>query len=534
MKKPNSTLRLLTGPKDLQMSLVFDGFLVGIGAGLVSVAYRWMLGKAETFLFAASFYLQKKPVMALGWILLIALLAVICTRLLKWEPMISGSGIPQVSGEIKGYLDIKPVRTILGKMIGGTLCIIGGMSLGREGPSVQLGAMAGKLISRIRGENQTREKALLTCGAGAGLAAAFNAPLSGVMFALEELHKNFNSYILVCAMVGAATADFISKGFFGVSTVFHYELYSTFPLRYYWILVLLGILLGVLGAFYNKMMLLGQDFFKKISFLPQEIRLMIPFLMGLILMFVLPETLAGGHAMVGLLEDGKTTVSMLFLLLLVKFVFSVFCFGSGAPGGIFFPLLVLGSYVGAIMGKGVILAFHLPNGLIYNFIILAMAGFFAAIVRAPITGVVLIAEMTGTLEHLISLLLVSVVAYVVANELRSAPIYESLLDRILLKNKGVAQVEYPEDKILANFFVQCGSKLENKRIRDIEGWPKNCLIVSIKRGEKELIPRGLTRLLPSDMLIVLLDSKDLASVNEIISDLCQNKEENGREGGNTI
>ena len=525
MKKKDNTLTLLTGPKDLQMSLVIDGFLVGILAAAVSVIYRFLLGKAEAILFAAADFLQKKPIMAIPWLVLMAYFAFLCARLLKWEPMISGSGIPQVSGELKGHLDVKPGRSITGKLIGGTLCIVGGMSLGREGPSVQLGAMAGKLLSRLLKKNQTREKALITCGAGAGLAAAFNAPLSGVMFALEELHKNFNTYILICAMVGAVTADFISKGFFGVSTIFHYELQSHFPLRYYWVLLLLGLVLGILGVIYNRCMLWGQDFFKKLAFLPQEIRLMIPFAMGTLLMILLPQTLAGGHAMVGLLEDGKTAVSMLVLLLVVKFVFSIFCFGSGAPGGIFFPLLVLGSYVGAIFGKGMILAFDLPEAMIYNFIILAMAGFFAAIVRAPITGIILIAEMTGTLEHLISLLIVSVVAYVAANELKSPPIYESLLERILQKSKGTEQVEYPEDKVLANFFVQCGSELEHSRIGEIHNWPEKCLIVSIKRGEKELIQRGGTRLLASDQLIVLVDSGDLAGVTEIITDLCKDREE---------
>ncbi|MDO4555262.1 MAG: ClC family H(+)/Cl(-) exchange transporter [Lachnospiraceae bacterium] len=527
MSKKDSTLRLLTDPKNLQVSLVIDGVIVGTAAALVSVVYRFLLGKAETFLFWAGDMIRQKPIMAVGWLALLFVIAFLCSRLLKWEPMISGSGIPQVSGELKGYLDVKPGRTIIGKLLGGTLCIIGGMSLGREGPSVQLGAMAGKLVSRIQGKNQTKEKNLITCGAAAGLAAAFNAPLSGLMFALEELHKNFNSYILICAMVGAVTADFISKGFFGVSTIFDYELQTHFPLRYYWILLLFGAVLGMLGAVYNRLMLLGQDFFKKISFLPQEIRLMIPFVMGLFLLYFLPDTLAGGHAMVALLEKGKDAVPLLLLLLIVKFIFSVFCFGSGAPGGIFFPLLVLGSYVGAILGKGVIFAFDLPETMIYNFIILAMAGFFSAIVRAPITGIVLIAEMTGTLEHLISLLIVSIVAYVVANLMNSSPIYDSLLERIVSGRKGQEQIEYPENKVLANFIVQCGSVLERKRISEIPDWPYRCLIVSIKRGEKELIPRGGTKLHASDMLTVLVDAGDLAKANEIISNLCRNRGSDG-------
>lgn len=137
--------------------------------------------------------------------------------------------------------------------------------------------------------------------------------------------------------------------------------------------------------------------------------------------------------MITRLESGHLLIGSMVLLLLGKFLFSAVSFGSGAPGGIFFPLLILGAYIGSIYGTSVTGLTGISQDYIINFIILAMAGFFTAIVRAPITGVILIAEMTGTFEHFLSLAVVSLTAYVIAHLLKSEPIYESLLGRILAK-----------------------------------------------------------------------------------------------------
>ncbi len=415
----------------LKFRVLIDGIVVGVVAAIVAIVYRLLLQYAEKFVFWMADLVEKKPLYIAVFFVLLAVLAVAVQKILDWEPMISGSGIPQVSGEMKGYLNLTWWRVILAKIVGGTLCIIGGMSLGREGPSVQLGAMAGKGVAKMRKYDKTEERTLISCGAGAGLAAAFNAPLSGVMFSLEEIHKNFNSLVLISTMAGAAIADFLSKYVFGFSTVFQFEELEVFPLRYYWVLVLLGILLGCCGAVYNKVMLSVQAMYKKINGKAKKFKLFIPFFTSGVLLVFMPQVLAGGHAMVEILERSNQLLLYLIVLLLVKFLFSAVCFGSGAPGGIFFPLLVLGAYIGAIFGTISIHVFGVDMGLINTFIILSMAGIFASIVRAPITGIILIAEMTGTMEHFIALVFVCIISYVFAYAMKSEPIYESLLDRIL-------------------------------------------------------------------------------------------------------
>lgn len=515
---------MIKSQRDLRLKfrVLADGLIVGFVASIVAIIYRLLLQYAEKFVFWVADIVDKKPLYIVGFFVLLAVLAIAVQKIIDWEPMISGSGIPQVSGEMKGYLNLNWWRVLIAKIVGGTLCIIGGMSLGREGPSVQLGAMAGKGIAKLRKYDKMDEQTLITCGAGAGLAAAFNAPLSGVLFSLEEIHKNFNSFVIISTMIGVAIADFLSKYVFGFSTVFQFEELELFPLQYYWVLVLLGILLGLAGALYNKVMLSAQAMYKKLNGRAQKFKLFIPFFLSGILLFVMPEVLAGGHAMVEILERSNQLLIYLILLLVVKFLFSAVCFGSGAPGGIFFPLLVLGAYVGAIFGTISINLFGMDAGLINTFIILSMAGIFSSIVRAPITGIILIAEMTGSLEHLIALVLVCIISYVFAYAMNSEPIYESLLDRIL-ENMGQKKPESSSsEKVLSSFVVGYGSKVQGRQLKDID-WPEKTLVVSLQRGEEEIIPKGDTSILMGDILYVLCNEVDLAKVKERVTALCESK-----------
>ena len=505
---------LLEDSHGFSVSLVLDGLLVGLAAGFVAICYRLLLTYVEDLLFTIIHFTKTHPAWIPVWFLALVIMGIIVSCLVSWEGMSSGSGIPQVQGEMKGYLNQNWLKVILAKIVGGTLCIIGGLSLGREGPSVQLGAMTGKGAAKLTKKSATKERYMITCGAGAGLAAAFNAPLAGVMFSLEELQKNFNSSMLVCVITGCAAADFISKNFFGLLPVFDFHLHSALPLKDYWLLLLLGILLGVCGAFYNFVMLKGQDLFRKIPLIPAKYRIVLAFLLSGIVCYFLPQILAGGHAMIELLDGQRPILSFMVILLIGKFLFSAFCFGSGAPGGIFFPLLVLGAYLGAIFGTIAIEQTGLESFYMVNFITISMAGFFTAIVRAPITGILLIAEMTGTFEHFLSLAVVCLISYMTAHLLKSEPIYESLLGRILAKN-GLKQNDGPEHKVLRSFSIGAGSMACGKQIKEID-WPDHCLIVMIQRGKEEIITKGNTIIHPGDTLVAFVDENYLGMVTETI------------------
>lgn len=499
--------------------LIGEGLLVGGIGGFVVVLYRMALDVAGDWLEGLLAYAGQTPWRMAGWFLVLGALAWLVSRLVSWEPLISGSGIPQLEGEMAGKLEQKWYRVLPAKFLGGFLCLLGGLALGREGPSIQLGAMAGKGISRGLDRGKTEEKFLLTCGAGAGLSAAFHAPLAGVMFSLEEVHKNFSVSALLSVMTASLTADFLATAVLGTDSIFQFAITRELPVHFYWMVLGLGVILGVLGAFYNWFTLKVQSLYDRATFLNSTGKILIPFFCAGILGFTAPELLGSGHDLIEKLTSVDMLLGTAVFLLVGRFLFSAVSFGSGAPGGIFFPLLVLGGYMGGLFAMAGIRLWGLDPVFLNNFVLLAMAGYFAAVVRAPLTGIILIFEMTGTLTQMLSLSVVSIVAYVTATLLGSRPIYESLLDRLLLR-RGEKPPKEQGEKMLMHFAVSRGSRIEDLTIGEIR-WPENCLLVAVERGSQEIIPRGKTRLLAGDVIVTMTDERDEARIHDEMEELCR-------------
>lgn len=477
--------------------------VVGLLVGIVTVGYRLALEYAEKFAFWVAHSAKTKGIgFILVWFLGLIVLSLLVAKCVQLNKSISGSGIPQVKGVLQGCLSQDWWKTLYLKFIGGTLVIMGGLSVGREGPSIQLGACVGQGIGKKAKVSYLEEKILIAGGASAGLAAAFNAPLAGVLFVLEEVFKYFSPLILLVSMGAAVVADFISKQVFGVSAVFSFET-GVVPLGQYGFLVLLGVILGVGGVIYNKTLLSIQKRYKQIKFLNHVQKIMVPFVLAGLLGIVFPLVLGGGHAIVEVLNI-KTALSFMIILLVVKFLFSIICFCSGVPGGIFFPLLIIGGLIGSIFAKLGITYWGIDPSLFYNFVIVGMAGYFTAIVRAPITGIVLIAEMTGSFANFLPLTLVSIIAYIVAEGLKCAPIYDSLLENQLEgKDLGINKEEHHE-KVIIWRIVKHGSLMCGKQVKDIE-WPNRSLLLTVERMGNKMMPSGQMTIQAEDVLQVVTD-----------------------------
>lgn len=510
--------RFLTDIDSAKIQIVIKSILVGFLAGLLTVGYRLALTMAEKFAFFGYDFIRGKWLYTLIGFGFLALAAFVVGTLVKWNPMISGSGIPQLEGIMKGYFKNRKswFHTIWCKFLGGTIGILSGLSLGREGPSIQLGASVGEGIAQKVGTSTMEKKILMVSGASAGLSAAFNAPMAGVIFALEEIYKYFSPLILLSSISAAVVADFVSKQFFGFEPVFHYKITQSLPLNSYWLLILLGIIIGCMGSFYNFFLLYVKKIYQKMAHWDIRLRMLIPFFTAGIMGLFFPKVLGGGHAIIEELEL-HAEIRVLLVLFAVKLIFSMISFCSGAPGGIFFPLLVLGATLGGIIGLAGIELGVIEESLFYNFIILAMAGFFSAIVRAPITGIVLIMEMTGSFTHMLSLTIVSVVAYIVADLLKCPPIYDSLLEGMLRDGKEVTHLEN-QPKTLVEIIVRHESLFENRCVKDID-WPAHALLVGVKRGEIQLVPKGDTKLHVGDYLVILVEEKDEALAKHLFEEM---------------
>ena len=515
MKALEKTLKSVSENPRYIFRLTIQGVLVGIFAGLMVCLYRFLLAGSESVLRNYLNIIHGNVLYIVLFFIALVVMALLIDWLTKWEADSAGSGIPQVYAEVKGHMEANWAKVLFSKITAGVITALGGLSLGPEGPSVQIGGMAGKGIAKIFKGSKTDELRLILVGSAVGITAAFNAPLAGVIFVFEEINHGFDKTLIFIALVSAIVSDFISKAIFGQSTILHFPVLNI-PLESFWILVALGFIIGILGYLYNLGMMKSSDFMASLK-IPSWLKFVIVFMISGVIALLLPEISDGGHFMMDMLDVAIPSLGVLVLLLVLKYLFSMFSFSSGAPGGIFLPILVLGAYIGAIFGSIVVPAFGWQHDLIYKFIIISMAGFFAATVRSPITGIVLLAEMSGSTESLVAMIIVSLIAYVVPTLLGNEPIYESLYDRLLLK-KNREFVKKPSKHVLSEYVVPLDCNYINFKIKDIP-FPKNAIVVSVIRNGKYIIPTEDFHINYSDQIQVLTDSNDYPYVREEIEEL---------------
>lgn len=490
-----------------QVFLVGEGALVGLMGGGVVTLYRLALSLAERGLRTITGEFAGKALLMAAWFAILAVILLVVSKLMLWEPYTQGSGIPQTDAEVIGRIDMPWSRVMAAKFAEGTLCAFAGLSLGREGPSVQLGGMSGKAVSKLLKRDRGEERLLVTCGAAAGMSAAFHAPLTGVLFALEEIHKQFSAPLIISVMASSVVSDFLVSQVLGVQPVLRLSFARDLPHIDYPIVVVLGICCGVAGALHNQGMFFCSELYDKIKKHLPYARLAIPFALAGVMAFTFPQLMCGGDAIVSLIESpGTLGMSVVVALLVGKYLFTTISFGSGAPGGTLFPLVVMGSLFGALFGEVAIQLFDLPEAYVINFIALGVAGLFSGVIRAPVTAVVLVFELTGSLDSLLSVSIVSILAYVTANIMKVDGFYEHLLAKLLGVDTDDPSLVGIEHKTTVHTFnVGLGSRVENKLIRDIP-WPDHVRVVSIERAGTEIVPRGDTKVMALDTLLVIMDA----------------------------
>ena len=461
--KDKSTFRKIEFHRKESFYLLVRGLEVGIASGLIAVLYRFLLSFAEKYLMKIIDFVKGNPGKVAVWFVILALIGFLVSMLVKWEVQGGGSGIPQVNGEVKGYINPSWWRVILVKLFGGTASVFSGLSLGREGPSVQLGGMAAKGVARFTKADKTTELRMISCGAGAGMAAAFNAPLAGTMFVLEEIHHTFDKSLLC---MGKA-----------------------------------------------------QDLYKKIK-IPNYIKLPIIFVFSGVVGLVMPQILCGGHSMEVILLKENPSLTYLIVLLTTKFLFGAICFASGAPGGTLYPLCILGAYMGAIFGTVSVNSFSAITPAMWEeFVVIGMAGLFASIVRSPITGIVLVFELTGNMNNILPLAVVSLISYATANFIGVTPFYEYLFEKIVSTDHKKPSFFETDEKVLETYTIPVGSPVAKKKIMDVD-WGKHCVVVSVERNGVSITPKGDTVIKEGDEIVVLVSqrrfSRDIEKLEHMI------------------
>jgi len=488
--------------------------LVGLLVGLVSSFFRAGVERAEEL--RGELIAKLHPYGLSGFVLFLAAtaagvaLAVFLVR--RFAPQASGSGIPHLKAVLHRLSPMPGLSLVAVKFVGGLSAIASGLALGREGPTIQMGGALGRLVGKWLPSSAHERQVLVAAGAGGGLAAAFNAPLAGLVFVLEEIQKNFAPGVFTATFLASVTADAVSRVLFGQSAVFHTSHIAAPPVGAVPLFALLGAAAGLLAVAFNRGLLWTMRLYGRAS---GRYRVALGALagaaVGAIAWFV-PSLAGGGAALVDHALAGRGVVAALLLSLAARFAMTLGSYGTGTPGGIFAPLLVLGAQGGLAIGLATAAVAPSLAGEPRAWAVAGMAALFSGTVRAPLTGIVLMLEMTESYSLMLPLLAASFGAQWMADLMREPPIYDSLLERELAAESH--GVERPAGALLLELDVAEDAPYIGRKVADL-GLPQGVLIVALERQGANLVVTGDTRLLFGDRLTVVVAPEASGAIAEL-------------------
>jgi CIC family chloride channel protein len=417
------------------LALAGSGLAVGAVAGLVGSAFNFALIAAERLRGSLLDWTHHYP--TLGWLIpvLLAAGAAFVARLLvrRYAPEASGSGVQRVEAIIRGEPGRLNPALLPVKFVGGVLALASGLALGREGPTVQMSATIGEAWARLFRLRPGDHRALLAAGAGAGLAAAFNAPLAGAIFVFEELLRRFELRAAVATLSACSGGLVIMRMLLGNHLVFIVPLIEVDLFPGYLLFFAGGAVMGLLGVLYSHMVVAGLDLAERMRRISPELQAAVVGAVVGLMAFFTPQAIGSGELQVQAMLDGSHAFAPVAILFMVRLVLGPLSYAPGLPGGLFAPLLAIGAAAGLLLGMG---AESMVPALVTPLAAFAAAGMgalFVAVVGAPLTGIALVVEMTGATTLFVPLLTTCASALAVPALLGCRPIYDTLRDRDALR-----------------------------------------------------------------------------------------------------
>ncbi len=395
-------------------------FVIGALVGLVVVAFILLTGRL-----AARMY----PPTSAAWrrIFVPAAGALVSgVMLYRYFPDARGSGIPQTKFAIFIYNGYISLKTVIGKFVCCSISLASGVALGREGPSVQIGAGIASVLGRRFGLSPAAVKSLVPVGASAALAAAFNTPIAAVLFSLEEILGDLHAPVIGSVVIGSATSWMILHLILGDEPLFHVPAYQLVSPVEFAIYALLGLIGGLGSVVFVKLLLGLRVWFRS---LPRWTAWFRPAIGGLavgLLGWYVPEVLGVGYDFVERVLGGDLALQTVVMLAVLKIVATATCYSSGNAGGIFGPSLFIGAMIGGAVGSVAHALFPLQTAGPGAYALIGMGTAFAGIVRTPLTSVIMIFEMTRDYSIIVPLMISNLISFLVSYRLQREPIYEAL------------------------------------------------------------------------------------------------------------
>ena len=511
----------------------FTGLLVGTIVYFFKWVAEWLTEKSgEIYHFA-----QSNPWIAVAVVAGAVALAFVAYFLQRWAPETMGGGIPRAEGVLRGLLTFRWLRSAIAVVINSWISFFVGLPLGSEGPSVLLGTSIGGGTCRLPLSHNSWDRYIMTGGACAGFAVATGAPVTGILFALEEAHKRFTPMIFLMAMssvlfgVTASNLWAMAIGHSPEPLFAVGELVSLgqFAMKDIWVPLLLGVAIAIVACGYNLFVFfIGKLYDTKLKRVPQWVKLIVVFVLTAIIGLIAfgdfdgTNALFGGGGLIVGLAKGNFTWKIIFVLLVIRFLTIAFSTGSGATGGVFIPMLSIGALLGALLGN-LFIAMGMPEELFPTVVMLSMSAFMGATTRAPLTALVFMVECTWSFSNLFYVAITVFISYFICEIVNVEPLYDVLLERMIHKQNAGKTHQI----LRLTYVVQEGAFAVGKSVRDVL-WPSNTKVSDIVASDKvkRMDDDGEKKMHVGDTLTIITQTYDEAATRAELDEILGKSDQN--------
>ncbi len=489
---------------DQSLNIVLISLLTGLFSGVVVTFYNILASIGEETSVKLYSLITANPAFIPLLILGLAAGGIVIGTLVAFVPMIRGSGIPQIEGAARGKIRFKWYTTMCSMFAASLACIFMGLAAGAEGPSLGIGGCAGDAVGSALKRSHMVRRLQIASGSSAGLAVAFNAPVTGLVFAMEEAFRSFSPQVFICAAISVVTALITRNAIrpalgYGVGFTLDGFVFSEFSFASCAWTVPAAVITAFAGVGFYYAVFALKRLFGHITFLKGTGKYIIPFVLAGVFGLITVYAMGGGHSFLESLATGGTgeiTVGTIFglsvlvsiiIIVVIRFITAALAMGCGVPCGVFIPMLAIGAGIGALLSL-VFQRLGMSGSFGDYLVIICMSVFFTTVVKAPITGIVMVFELTGQFTNFLPALLGIAIGYLIGIFFKTESIYEKFLSMFIVEEKLAEKVV----KERVSVVVQPDSKADGNKVRTVI-WPTNGLVVElITTDGGKIVPDGET------------------------------------------
>lgn len=502
--------------------VVFSVVTGGLTGGLIFL-FRRAAGTVSDLSFTAYDFVRENPKLLPLFLLGAAALGVLSWLLLKFIPDCRGGGIPTAIGQLRGLLPLRWLSCLFGVFVSSLVTFLSGVPLGTEGPSVQMGTALGRGTVRLLGRNHPAwDRYVMTGGASAGFAAATGAPLTGILFAFEEVHERFSPMLLMVSAMTAVSGSVTAKFLFEITgsswDMFHFALDSVLPINQFWAPLFVGLVCGLFAVLFTKGYSLVGKVLQNLKKIPLIVKIVSVFLLVAVMGLFVHGSVGSGHHLVEEVLGGEGIWISLLLLLCIRSLLLIVANNVGITGGLFVPALAFGALLGALCGKTLIFLGFLSEEYYPLLIVVGMCSFLGASSRTPLMAVAFALEALCGWNNILPVILGVSLAYVVIEIFGIM----GFVDTVVKKKVEGIRARKQAVTVDREFTVQTDSFVIGKEVRDVL-WPPSCIVLSVDRNPAAA--RGSSEISEGDILHLHYRTFDGAETVKQIEALVGNQSE---------